>query len=104
MRTLCETIFNILLLSYITTLKAFREECVATLGQPGVTELHLASLVCWDQAIELAEKALARSQDAEALRQNGSIDDADAMSGAAFEALNDRYVLVTVSKFNFPTS
>lgn len=64
MRPICETIYNLLLESYITTLKAFRQRNLSRLGQGDHDTLASS-----DQAIILGERALAMSQIAEGLRQ-----------------------------------
>ena len=80
---ICEILFNLLLIGYITSLKAF---CDYT-SQHGEQE----KLDGWDKAIRFAEVALEKSQDAEVLRQNNSIVDADSTTEAAFKALKLRY-------------
>jgi hypothetical protein len=92
---ICETIFNFFLVTYITTLKAFRDVC-AQHGQHG----RMGNLAHWDEAINLAEAALGKSQDAEAQRQDNLIDAADATAQTVFGALKLRYAFV--SDFNFP--
>ncbi|KAH9006404.1 hypothetical protein EDB86DRAFT_3144168 [Lactarius hatsudake] len=84
LRSICEIIFNLLLCAYIANLKAFRDRFASQYGQ-------CKSLDGWDTALEFAEEALEKSQDAEVLRQENSIVDADATVEAAFKALKLRY-------------
>ncbi|KAH9042676.1 hypothetical protein EDB85DRAFT_1085527 [Lactarius pseudohatsudake] len=78
--SICETIFNLLLCAYIAGLKAFRDRFASQHRQQ-------KSLDGWDKALKFAEEALEESQDAEVLRQENSIVDADATVEAAFKAL-----------------
>ncbi|KAH9072882.1 hypothetical protein EDB83DRAFT_2220190 [Lactarius deliciosus] len=84
LRSICETLFNLLLCAYIANLKAFRDRVASQHGQR-------KSLDGCDTALKFAEEALEKSQDAEVLRQENSIVDADATAEAAFEALKLRY-------------
>lgn len=86
LRPICETVFNLFLVTYIATLKEFRERIKIAQHE------RLGSLAQWDQAINLAEEALEKSQDAEARRQDNSIIDADATAENALKALKRRYV------------
>ena len=67
-------------------MKEFREKVKTTKHE------WLGSLAKWDQAINLAEEALEKSQRGEALRQDNSIIDADASAETALKALKQRYV------------
>jgi hypothetical protein len=71
LRPICETVFNLLLVAYIASLKVFRDRSASRHGQR-------KSLDGWDKALKFAEGALEKSQDAEALRRGNSIVDADA--------------------------
>ncbi|KAH9065933.1 hypothetical protein EDB87DRAFT_908528 [Lactarius vividus] len=79
LRLICETVFNFFLLAYIASLKAFRH------GQQ-------KNLDGWDQALKFAE-ALEKSQDAEALRQDNSINDANATTENIVREFNVPYKL-----------
>jgi hypothetical protein len=92
LRPICETIFNFFLVTYIATLKEFRERTRIAQHE------RVGSLAQWDQAINLAEEALEKSLHAEACRQNNSVIDADATAETALKALQRRYVFVS---FNF---
>jgi hypothetical protein len=85
LRPICETVFHLLLEAYTASLKAFRNRWLNEGG--------------WDEALKLAEEALKKSEDAEALRQDNSIVEADATTEAAFKALKLRYL---VSRLYFP--
>lgn len=54
----------------------------------------------WDQAINLAEEALEKSQLAEAQHQDNLIIDADATAETALKALKWRYVFCWQDKFS----
>ena len=88
LRPICEAIFNLFLVTYCATLKVFREQIKIDKHE------RLGSLAKWDQAIDLAEEALEKSQHAEALRQDNSIINADATAETALEALKQRYIFV----------
>ncbi|KAI9441421.1 hypothetical protein H4582DRAFT_2110330 [Lactarius indigo] len=96
LRPICETMFNLLLCAYITSLKAFRDRSTSQHGQR-------KSLDGWDKALNFAEKALEKSQDAEALRQENSIVDTDATIEAAFKALKLRYSFLTYQQYRCGT-
>jgi len=84
LRPICETIFNFFLVTYVATLKVFRD----LWAQRGPRErFGTQSLAHWDEAVNLAEEALGKSQDAEAQRQNNSIAAADATTETSFKAL-----------------
>lgn len=86
LRPICETIFNLFLVTYSATLKVLREQIEFDKHE------RLGSLAKWDRTINLAEEALQKSQHAEALRQDNSIIDADATAETALEALKQRHV------------
>ncbi|KAH9019018.1 hypothetical protein EDB85DRAFT_2010048 [Lactarius pseudohatsudake] len=77
LRPICETIFNLLLLTYIASLKAFRDRFAS----------QQKSLDGWDRALKFAEEALEKSQTAGVLRQEDSTVTADAIAAAAIKAL-----------------
>lgn len=85
LRPICETIFNLLLVTYIASLKMFRDMSQAA-SQPGLRKC-LGPVDGWDKTIKFAEEALEKSQDAEALRRDDLIVDADATAEVAFKAL-----------------
>jgi hypothetical protein len=84
LRPICEIVFNLLLVAYIASLKVFCDRPASRHGQR-------KSLDSWDKAFKFAEEALQKSQDAEALRQDNSIVDADATTETAFKTLKLRY-------------
>lgn len=94
LRPICETIFNFFLVTYVATLKLFRD-LYARCGRDSETQ----SLPYWDEAIYLAEEALRTSQDAEGQRQDNSIAAADATAETAFKALKLRYAFIDYFKF-----
>ncbi|KAI0249647.1 hypothetical protein BJV78DRAFT_1155718 [Lactifluus subvellereus] len=61
LRLICETVFNLLLVAYIASLKVFHDRSTSRHGQG-------KSLDGWDKVLKFAEEALEESQDAEALR------------------------------------
>jgi hypothetical protein len=83
LRPICETIFNVLLVAYIASLKMFRDKSASRQGPR-------KSLDGWDKALKFAEDALEKSQDAEALRRDNLIVDADATTETAFKTLKLR--------------
>lgn len=96
LRPICETIFNFFLITYVATLKVIRDSC----ARRGPRETFgTQSLPHWDEAINLAEEALRKSQDAEAQRQDNSIAAADATAEAACKALTLRYAFISYFKF-----
>lgn len=84
LRPICETIFNLLLVGYIAGLKAFRDRSILRNEPRKITD-------DWDKSIKFAEEALQKSQDAEVLRQDNSIVEADTTTATAFEVLKLRY-------------
>jgi len=76
LRPICEIVFNLFLLAYIASLKAYRD-----------TFAKQKNLDGWEKALKLAEEVLEKSLDAEALRQKNLIADADATTEAAFQVL-----------------
>ena len=96
LRPICETIFNFFLVTYVATLKVIRDSC----ARRGPRETFgTQSLPHWDEAINLAEEALSKSQDAEAQHQDNSIAAADATAEAACKALTLRYAFISYFKF-----
>lgn len=93
LRPICETVFNLLLVAYVASLKVFRDRSPSRNRQR-------KSLDGWDKALKFAEEALEKSQAAEVLRQDDLIVDADAATEAAFKALRLRYIFAR--KFYFP--
>ena len=93
LRPICETVFNLLLVAYIASLKMFRDRSASRHGQQ-------KSLDGWDKALKFAEEALEKSQDAKALRQVNWTVNADATTETAFKTLKLRYNFV--NKFYFP--
>ncbi|KAH9041726.1 hypothetical protein EDB85DRAFT_2139823 [Lactarius pseudohatsudake] len=85
LRPICETIFNLLLVTYIASLKTFRDMSQAA-TQPGLRKC-LGPVDGWDKTLRFAEEALEKSQDAEVLRRDDLIVDADATAEVAFKAL-----------------
>jgi hypothetical protein len=96
LRPICETIFNLLLVAYIASLKVFRDRSASRHEQR-------KSLDGWDEALKFAEEALEKSQDAEALRRDNLIIDADATTETAFKTLKLRYNFLSAN-FIFPTT
>ncbi|KAH9068513.1 hypothetical protein EDB83DRAFT_2586991, partial [Lactarius deliciosus] len=82
---ICETIFNLLLVTYIASLKMFRDMSQAA-SQPGLQRC-LGPVDGWDKTLKFAEEALEKSQDAEVLHRDDLIVDADATAEVAFKAL-----------------
>jgi hypothetical protein len=79
LRPICETVFNLFLLAYVEALNTRRSVSSAE------------SVDYWDKATKIAEEALEKSQDAEKLRQNNLIVEADEVADAALKALQLRY-------------
>ncbi|KAM6493333.1 hypothetical protein JOM56_011467 [Amanita muscaria] len=77
LRPICETVFNLLLVGYIASLKMFRDRSAS----------RRKSLDGWDKALKFAEEALEKSLDAEALRRDDLTVDADAATETAFKTL-----------------
>lgn len=94
LRPICEIVFNLLLVAYIASLKMHRDRSASRPRQ-------WKSLDGWDKALKFAEEALEMSQNAEVLRRNNSIIDADATTETAFKTLKLRYNFF-VSEFYFP--
>ncbi|KAH9002125.1 hypothetical protein EDB86DRAFT_2901409 [Lactarius hatsudake] len=88
LRPICETIFNLLLLTYIASLKAFRDRFAS----------QQKSLDGWDKALKFAEEALEMSRAAEVLRQENSIVTADEIVATAIKALKLSTDVVPISK------
>ncbi|KAH9040797.1 hypothetical protein EDB85DRAFT_1925561 [Lactarius pseudohatsudake] len=88
LRPICETIFNLLLLTYIVSMKAFRDRFAS----------QQKSLDGWDRALKFAEEALEMSQTAEVLRQEDSTVTADAIAAAAIKALKISMDAVPLSR------
>jgi hypothetical protein len=84
LRPICETVFNLLLVAYVASLKVFRDRSASR-------DEQRKSLDGWDQALKFAEEALEKSRDAEVLRQDNLIVDADAATETAFKTLKLRY-------------
>lgn len=84
LRPICETVFNMLLVVYSSSLRIFRERSASRNGQRMVLD-------GWDRALDFATKALDESQDADAMRQDNLIIDADVTVEEAFKALRLRY-------------
>lgn len=95
LRTICETVFNMLLVAYIANLKVFRDRSASGLYSTSQQK----SPDGWDRALEFAEEVLEKTQDAEVLRRDNSIVEADAITETAFKALKLRY---SFSEFIFP--
>ena len=88
LRTICETTFYVMLLAYISSLKAFwgRSEMKSKkAGQP------IQSLDKWEAAIESANETLEKCGDAEAKRGAGDYQNAKAIALEGMEALKTRY-------------
>ncbi|KIL59239.1 hypothetical protein M378DRAFT_1068410 [Amanita muscaria Koide BX008] len=77
LRPICETVFNLLLVGYIASLKMFRDRSAS----------RRKSLDGWGKALKFAEEALEKSLDAEALRRDDLTVDADAATETAFKTL-----------------
>lgn len=87
LRPICETIFNLLLVAYIISMKEMRDRSITRQWKVQGRSLSVDS---WDKALEFAEEALGKSQDAEMLRQDNSIDEADSITESALKALELR--------------
>ena len=88
LRVVCETTFHVMLLAYISSLKAFRgrsEMRSKKAGQPR------KSLDKWEAAVMSANQALEKCRDAEAKREAGDYRDANAIATEGMEALKTRY-------------
>jgi hypothetical protein len=85
LRPICEIVFNLLLLSYIASLKVW-VPCEDAPSQPGQERIS-----GFDKALGFAEEALKKSQNAEVLRQDNLIAMADVATEAAFQDLKQRY-------------
>ncbi|KAI9439868.1 hypothetical protein H4582DRAFT_2075230 [Lactarius indigo] len=66
LRPICETIFNLLLVTYITGLRVFRDISQVA-SQPGLRKC-LGPVDGWDKTLKFAEEALEKSQEAEAFK------------------------------------
>jgi len=84
LRPICETVFNVLLVAYSSSLKIFRERSASRNGQRMVLD-------GWDRALNFAAKALDESRDADAMRWDNLIVNADVTVEEAFKALQFRY-------------
>jgi hypothetical protein len=92
LRPICETVFNMFLLAYIEALKTRRSVSSAE------------SVDDWDKAIKITEEALEKSQDAEKLRQNNLIAEADELADAALKGLKLRYFVTDPLQLEFNLS
>ncbi|KAM6493220.1 hypothetical protein JOM56_011354 [Amanita muscaria] len=88
LRPICETVFNLLLVGYIASLKMFRDRSAS----------RRKSLDGWDKALKFAEEALEKSLDAEALRRDDLTVDADAATETAFKTLKLSTDVVPIAK------
>ena len=84
LRPICEIVFNLLLLTYTTSLKGYQQTRSITRNSKD----HDGPL--WDEALRFAGEALEKSQGAEALRQDNSVVDADRTANEALKALTLR--------------
>lgn len=89
LRSICEIVFNLLLLTYIASLKAFMP-CEGVAPQSGQENIS-----AWDEGLSLglrfAEEALKKSQNAEALCQDNLITNAHMVAEDALQDLKHRY-------------
>jgi hypothetical protein len=70
MRTICETIFDLLLLGYISSVQAYRDRSASLSIKQSKPR---KSLDKWDEAVKLANEALEKFRNAETNRQNQDI-------------------------------
>jgi hypothetical protein len=92
LRPICEIVFNLLLLTYIASLKIWVPSmpCEGTESQPGQERIGDCDKAL-RSSLRFAEEALEKSQNAEVLRQDGLIAMADVITEAAFQDLRHRY-------------
>ncbi|KAN0133984.1 hypothetical protein V8E53_008202 [Lactarius tabidus] len=88
LRPICEIVFNLLLLTYIASLKIWVPSmpCEGTESQPGQERIGDCDKAL-RSSLRFAEDALEKSQNAEVLRQDGLIAMADVITEAAFQDL-----------------
>ena len=87
LRTICEIVFNLLLLTYVASLKAL---VTPQSGQESISS--------WDErlgvGLRFAEEALKKSQNAEALRQDDLITNANMVTEDAFQDLKHGMIVL----------
>jgi hypothetical protein len=98
-RPIVEIVFNIMLTTYVDSLKVFQED-----SDPDGWK--------WNEAVKFALEALEKSLDAEALRQESQdnlnlIKEADEVANAALKALKFRYyfmfIVATIKRYTILT-
>ncbi|KAF8342428.1 hypothetical protein F5887DRAFT_1062352 [Amanita rubescens] len=84
LRPICESIFDIMVVGYISSLTAYRDRSFRQgikQGEP------IKSLDKWNLAVQRAEEALSKSRGAELMRQAAYFDDADTIAQNAINTL-----------------
>ena len=89
MRQICEIIFDLLLTSYISSLKAYHDRSIRMGERQGMPRESTGE---WEQALALAGDALEKFRIAETRRQNGLCTDANVLVQDVMEVLKRRYV------------
>jgi hypothetical protein len=84
----CETIFDIMLSTYLAGLKVYYVQSEEQGRKQGSKRPRLDG---WDWARQLADRALAAFREAEVQRENGDLDSLDATVGQALLGLQKRY-------------
>jgi hypothetical protein len=90
-RLICETIFDIMLSGYISTLTAFRNQSEDKCRKESKPRRGTLPWELWDEAIKCANDALEKCREGEVYRRADTIDRADALTTEAIEALKHRY-------------
>ena len=85
---MCETIFDIMLSAYISSLKV---HCVQSEERSRKQGSKRPCLDGWDHALQSADCALAAFREAEVQCREGDLDSADATTEQALLALQERY-------------
>jgi hypothetical protein len=91
LRLICETIFDVMLVSYVNSLNAFRNQSEDRCRTEGKPRNGLLQWQLWDQAITSARDALDKCREAEVDRRADVIDRANVTVDEAFKALEHRY-------------
>ena len=94
LRVVCETIFGIMLLAYISSLTAYRDLSAAKSTKEGKPR---KSLDKWDDALQSAKEALQKSCNAYVRRQELGVELTNNMADDAIKALKLRYEYLHLS-------
>jgi hypothetical protein len=94
LRSICETIFDVMLSAYITGLKAYCDRSEKRGREKGSKR---PSLDQWNLALQTAERALTTFRDAEGQRKQGDPDAANSTVAEAVATLQERYYYFRLS-------